>query len=294
MSKFTRIGLVSRKESPLVVESLKTLLQFLRERHCHVWVDREMHPFVKEQSDITVLESLSSLAEKCELIIVVGGDGSMLGAARSLCKTNIPVLGVNRGGLGFLTDVSSDEIESRVGEVLDGKYSREERFLLDAHHIRQQETIAVTDAMNEIVVHRGASLRMMEFSLWIDGQFVYSQRSDGLIVSTPTGSTAYALSGGGPILHPALDAIALVPMFPHTLSSRPIVVNGDSKIRIVMGEQRGGCPELSCDGQNHLSLQTGDIIEIAKKSETLSLIHPASHNYYETCRSKLGWGSRLS
>jgi len=294
MSVFTRIGVISRKESPLVVESLKTLLHLLRNRQCQIWVDRDIHPFLLEQPDITVLDSVTALAEQCDLVIVVGGDGSMLGAARSLCKTGIPVLGVNRGGLGFLTDVSSDEIESRVGEVLDGKFSREERFLLDARHIRQGKTIAVTDAMNEMVVHRGASLRMMEFSLWIDEQFVYSQRSDGLIVSTPTGSTAYALSGGGPILHPALDAIALVPMFPHTLSSRPIVVSGDSKIRIVMGDDRGGQPELSCDGQNHLLLESGDIIEIAKKTETLSLIHPQSHNYYETCRSKLGWGRRLS
>jgi len=291
---FTRIGLISRKESPLVVESLRALLDFLRSRQCQIWVDREIHPFVQEQADITVLASVTALAEQCELVIVVGGDGSMLGAARSLCKTGIPVLGVNRGGLGFLTDVSSDEIEGRVGEVLDGNFTREERFLLDASHSRDGKIMAVADAMNEIVVHRGASLRMMEFSLWIDGQFVYSQRSDGLIVSTPTGSTAYALSGGGPILHPALDAIALVPMFPHTLSSRPIVVTADSKIRIVMGDHRGGWPELSCDGQNHLALQAGDVIEIAKKTETLSLIHPASHSYYETCRSKLGWGSRLS
>lgn len=294
MSQFTRIGLISRKESPLVVESLKTLLQFLRSRECQIWVDREIHQFVQERTDITVLDSMAELAEQCDLVIVVGGDGSMLGAARSLCKAHIPVLGVNRGGLGFLTDVSSDEIETRVAEVLDGKFSREERFLLDARHIRQGKIIAVADAMNEIVAHRGASLRMMEFSLWIDDQFVYSQRSDGLIVSTPTGSTAYALSGGGPILHPALDAIALVPMFPHTLSSRPIVVNGNSKIRIVMGDDRGGQPELSCDGQNHLILESGDVIEISKKADTLSLIHPESHNYYETCRSKLGWGSRLS
>lgn len=291
---FTRIGLISRKESPLVVESLKTLLHFLQGRRCQIWVDRDIHQFIQDQPGITVLASVMELADHCDLVIVVGGDGSMLGAARSLCRTHTPVLGINRGGLGFLTDVSSDEIESRVGEVLDGKFTREERFLLNATHIRAGQTIAVADAMNEVVVHRGASLRMMEFSLWIDEQFVYSQRSDGLIVSTPTGSTAYALSGGGPILHPALDAIALVPMFPHTLSSRPIVITGNSNIRIVMGDHRGGQPELSCDGQNHLLLQSGDVVEIAKKPETLSLIHPASHSYYETCRSKLGWGSRLS
>lgn len=291
---FQRIGLMIRKDSPSVVESLKTLLGFLKQKNCQLFMEVDSYRLSHQAEGITVVDSVASLAAQCDLVIVVGGDGSMLGAARSLCRAHIPVLGVNRGELGFLTDVSSDEIESRVAEVLEGKFSREERFLLDASLSRKQQVISVGDAMNEVVVHRGASLRMMEFSLWIDEQFVYSQRSDGLIISTPTGSTAYSLSGGGPILHPTLDAIALVPMFPHTLSSRPIVVDGKSRIRIVIGDQRGGQPELSCDGQNHWFLEKGDVIEIAKKAETLSLIHPASHNYYETCRSKLGWGSRLS
>lgn len=294
MSSFGRIGLIVRKDTPAVVESLKILLAVLDKHQRQIHTDVESAPILGDQRSISVYPSLAELAKNCDLIVVVGGDGSMLGAARRLCKTRVPVLGVNRGGLGFLTDVSSDEIESRVGEVLDGKYTLEERFLLDAVIIRDGKMLAQGDAMNEMVVHRGASLRMMEFSLWIDDQFVYSQRSDGLIISTPTGSTAYALSGGGPILHPALDAVALVPMFPHTLSSRPIVINGGSKIRIVMGDDRGGQPELSCDGQNHFLLKSADVINIEKKSETLTLIHPVSHNYYETCRSKLGWGSRLS
>jgi NAD+ kinase len=170
--------------------------------------------------------------------------------------------------------------------------------------LRGDATIARGDALNEVVLHRGASLRMIEFALYLDGHFVYSQHSDGLVISTPTGSTAYALSGGGPILHPALDAIALVPMFPHTLTSRPIVVAGNSEMRIVLGdvrnheaseqdEQKSAQPELSCDGQMHVSLQAGDVVCVKKKAEKLKLIHPLDHNYYETCRTKLGWGSRL-
>ena len=201
------------------------------------------------------------------------------------------VHGVHREGVGrahHRTDVGV------VAEVLDGKFVREERFLLDAILVRGEKEIANADAMNEVVIHRGSSLRMIEFGLYIDGQFVYSQRSDGLIVSTPTGSTAYALSGGGPILHPTLDAIALVPMFSHALTSRPIVVDGNCEIKIVLGNYRGGQPELSCDGQHHFSIETGDVVFIHKKQNKLSLIHPMNHNYYETCRTKLGWGSRLS
>ena len=133
---------------------------------------------------------------------------------------------------------------------------------------------------------------MIEFELHIDGQFVFSQHSDGLIVSTPTGSTAYALSGGGPIVHPALDALALVPMFPHTLTSRPIVVDGNSEIRLVIGATGGGSPKLSCDGQKHIELQEDDVVYARKKPQTLNLVHPEDYNYYDTCRTKLGWGSR--
>lgn len=293
MSTFSRIGLIGRKGSHPVGESLKTLLVLLRQRGCRIFVEEETATLVSLEKSERVVRK-TELVEQCDLVIVVGGDGSMLGAARVLCKGNVPVLGVNRGSLGFLTDISPDEIETRVAEVLEGKYLREERFLLEVDLVRQGKESARADALNEVVLHRGTSLRMIEFALYIDGQFVYSQHSDGLIVSTPTGSTAYALSGGGPILHPALDAIALVPMFSHALTSRPIVVDGSSEIRIVMGNYRGGQPELSCDGQHHLQVESGDSITIRKKKDRLSLIHPSNHNYYETCRTKLGWGSRLS
>ena len=297
MSAFSKIGLVGRTGSHPVVESLKTVLHFLQSRHCQIFIEEETAAsfFSGKTPDTNIhIVKKTALAEACDLVIVVGGDGSMLGAARVLCKTRIPVLGINRGSLGFLTDISPDEIETRVAEVLDGKFVREERFLLNVVITRKDKDISHADAMNEVVVHRGTSLRMIEFGLYIDDQFVYSQHSDGLIVTTPTGSTAYALSGGGPILHPSLDAIALVPMFSHALTSRPIVVDGNSKIKIIMGNFRGGQPEVSCDGQNHLAIEAGDVIHIHKKPETLSLIHPVNYNYYETCRTKLGWGSRLS
>lgn len=297
MDQFRRIGLISRKGSQQVADTLSALMAFLKARGSTVVLETDAAGLLEGlPAGVTVCER-ASLGKACDLVIVVGGDGSMLGAARALCTQGVPVLGINRGSLGFLTDISPDEIEPLVGEVLSGHYTREERFLLEAEVVRGSLPIARGDALNEVVLHRGASLRMIEFALHLDDHFVYSQHSDGLVISTPTGSTAYALSGGGPILHPSLDAIALVPMFPHTLTSRPIVVAGGSQIRIVVGGmgQDGveGRPELSCDGQMHVSLQSGDIVHVQKKPEKLQLIHPLSHNYYETCRTKLGWGSRL-
>lgn len=298
MDQFRRIGLIGRKGSPQVVETLQLLAGFLHARGSAVVMEPDTAALLVSQPVQFPQCERDSMGACCDLAIVVGGDGSMLGAARALSSQGLPVLGINRGSLGFLTDISPDEIETRVGEVLAGKYTLEERFLLETELVRGSEIIARGDALNEVVLHRGASLRMIEFALYLDGHFVYSQHSDGLVISTPTGSTAYALSGGGPILHPALDAIALVPMFPHTLTSRPIVVAGNTQMRIVLGnmgldDARGGQPELSCDGQVHFALQAGDIVHVQKKSERLQLVHPLSHNYYETCRTKLGWGSRL-
>ena len=169
-----------------------------------------------------------------DLVIVVGGDGSLLGAARSLAAQEVPVLGVNRGRLGFLTDISPQQLESQLEGVLAGRYVLESRFLLDVLVMRGEEVLARGDALNDVVLNSGVSARMIEFDLYIEEQFVYTQRSDGLIISTPTGSTAYSLSGGGPIMHPGLDALVLVPMFPHTLGSRPLVIHGNSSVRICL------------------------------------------------------------
>jgi NAD+ kinase len=305
MKPFNRIGLICRKGNQQVIETLIALINYLHGSGKTVVLESDTFLLLGNMLVDSHVSDREQLGQFCDLVIVVGGDGSMLGAARALSTQSVPVLGINRGSLGFLTDISPDEIEARVGDVLSGLYSQEERFLLEAKVVRGSDVVARGDALNEVVLHRGASLRMIEFALYLDGHFVYSQHSDGLVVSTPTGSTAYALSGGGPILHPALDAIALVPMFPHTLTSRPIVVAGSSQMRIVLGaiglneavaaEESGGRsgPELSCDGQMHVALKAGDVVHVQKKAEKLQLIHPLDHNYYETCRTKLGWGSRL-
>ncbi|NIB41133.1 NAD(+) kinase [Pseudomaricurvus alkylphenolicus] len=291
MADFKHVGLIGRPGSERALHTLKRLIRYLHSCGTNV---------VLEESTATALPghtmevcSYEALGKACDLVIVVGGDGSLLGAARSLAKYKVPLLGVNRGRLGFLTDITPNDIENKVGEVLDGKYMMETRFLLDTSVIRKGALIGGGDALNDVVVHPGRFIRMIEFELYIDGQFVYSQRSDGLIVSTPTGSTAYALSGGGPIMHPKLDAIVIVPMNPHTLSSRPIVVDGNSEIRILIGEHNSAYPHVTCDGQNHVVTNPGDEIHIHKKPHKLQLLHPLNHNFYETCRSKLGWGSHL-
>lgn len=233
----------------------------------------------------------SELAARCDLIIVVGGDGSLLSAARAFAGSNAHILGINRGRLGFLTDISPEQIEYRVAEVLAGEFIKEERFLLESVVERGESILSSGLALNDVVIHPGKFIRMIEFELYINDVFVYRQRSDGMIVSSPTGSTAYALSGGGPIMHPNLDAIALVPLYPHTLSSRPIVVAGDSLVKLVVAEQNNLNPLVTCDGQSQTMAQPGDRVLVTKSDRRLTLIHPKDHNFYDTCRSKLGWAS---
>ena len=290
MEQFRNIGLIGRLGSGKVVDTLKRLKRFLLDNgHSVILEDAVADLLPGHQLQVC---SRKMMGEICDLVIVVGGDGSLLGAARALCRYNVPVLGVNRGGLGFLTDISPDELEARVGEVLAGQYSVEKRFLLDVFVRRGDEQLGTSEALNDVVLHPGKSARMIE--LYIDGQFVYSQKSDGLIVATPTGSTAYSLSAGGPIMHPKLDAMVLVPMFPHTLSSRPIVVDANSELKIIISKQNGIYPQVSCDGQVHIACAPGDSLTIRKKPQKLRLLHPLDHNFYAICRSKLGWSSRLT
>ncbi|GAA5179749.1 MULTISPECIES: NAD(+) kinase [Halomonadaceae] len=291
MEPFKNIGLIGRLGSGSVVETLRRLIRFLGTRGYHVIIEDRTASGLDEHRQQEA--SRSQLGELCDLVIVVGGDGSMLGAGRALCRSGTPVLGINRGRLGFLTDILPDEVEEKVGEVLAGDYETERRFLLDAEVYREGLLVGASDALNDVVVHPGKAVQMIEFELFIDGLFVYSQRADGLIMATPTGSTAYALSGGGPIVHPGLEAITLVPMFPHTLSSRPIVVDAASEIKIHIGETNEAYPHVSCDGQTQVVSKPGDILYVRRKAQRLTLIHPRGHNYYEICRSKLGWSSRL-
>lgn len=291
MSEFQRIGIVGRPGSESVKASTRRLAGLLRELQKDAAIEEV---FAQEVTDIGLpTKHISAIGQWADLVIVVGGDGTLLGAARDLCAYEVPILGINRGRLGFLTDIMPDDMERHVKAVLAGNFVKEDRFLLQATIVRDGVEVSSGTAMNDVVLHPGQAIRMISFELSIDEQFVYSQRSDGLIISTPTGSTAYSLSAGGPIMHPKLDALVLVPMFPHALSSRPLVVAGDAQICIQIVDDNTLEPMLSCDAQTSMQTQLGDLVRIKKLPHRLHLLHPTSHNYYDICRNKLGWGKKL-
>jgi|TARA_B110000091_G_scaffold40922_1_gene44299 NAD+ kinase len=295
MAEFNNIGLVGRSGNAPVVDTLRRLLDFLRGKDLTVFVDDLTAELVSGHGQKQCKRA--ELSKFCDLVIVVGGDGSMLNVAKFVASDQVPVIGINRGQLGFLTDILPDELEEGISAVLDGSYSVDSRFLLDVvvrlNSSKNSEDHHLGSALNDVVLHPGKAAQMIKFELFVDGIFVYSLNSDGLIVATPTGSTAYALSAGGPIMHPGLNAVVLVPMYPHSLGNRPIVVDGDSEIRIVVSPQETLEPQVSCDGQVLYTASAGDEFIVRKKDVPLKLIHPPEHTFYQACRSKLGWGSRL-
>ncbi len=258
MSKnFTTIGLIGRRGMKDVSDTLIAVLDYLQSHQYEVLVEEETAHFFKNRQYTSCTRD--QLAQKVDLLIVVGGDGSLINAAHSAVKHNTPVLGVNRGRLGFLTDIHPKDLEKKIGEVLEGSYQEEKRFLLNATIAVQLDKQQAGIALNEVVLMPGNVARMIEFSIMIDDQFVCAQQADGLIVANRPDRPLYALSGGGPILYPQLEAIVVVPMFPHTLSARPIVVSAKSRIVIHIDKHSTAAPWLSCDGQERISVPVGSI-----------------------------------
>lgn len=284
---FRSVAIFARKRNVENIATLQVIINCLQAYNVKLGIEQETANLLPD-INLPVI-TRDQLSTEAELFVVVGGDGSLLSAARCAADYQKPVLGVNRGRLGFLTDIHPDEFAVKIQEVLAGNYLEEQRFLLDAH-IRQQGKLQYFDsALNEVALLPGDVGHMIEFSIMIDNQFVCSQRADGMIVATPTGSTAYALSGGGPILHPQLNSVVLVPICPHTLSSRPLVIHGDSEIKLIVDDYRYTAPQLSCDGHMRRAVQPGEIIVIRKKPQPLQLIHPLDYNYFDTLRTKLHW-----
>lgn len=291
-SEFSRIALMGRYGTAEARATLHRLIQFLQSEHVDVYLERDTALIVDEPG--IPLVKREELGTHCDLVIVVGGDGSLLSAARAVVEYDIPVIGINRGTLGFLTDISPANLEQSIALILSGDYIEERRFLLSAYIEKDAQSQFIGNALNDVVLYAGEVARMIEFELTIDGDFVYSQRSDGLIIATPTGSTAYALSGGGPIVHPSLEAIVLVPMFPHTLSSRPIVINSSAVLELSIVPGTGEShPGVSCDGQVPVPLVPGAILKVHRNTLPMRLIHPSDYDYYHTLRSKLEWGTQL-
>ncbi len=289
--KFHNIGLITKIFTHEVLETLKTLIAFLQSKQLNVFLETKTAKHLTN-TQLPVFSD-DQLGSSCELLIIVGGDGSLLSAARIAVAHNTPVVGINRGRLGFLTDIKPNQIQEKITAILEGNYHEENRFFLEARIACKDAPKKHCIALNEISLTQGNCTKMIEFEVYIDDKFVCTERSDGMIISTPTGSTAYALSGGGPILHPTLNAIVLVPIFSHTLSSRPIVIDGDKCIKIVISENTPGNPRISCDSQNYFNISPCGSVSINKFSKYLRLLHPMDYDYFETLRSKLGWGRKL-
>lgn len=291
-TNFPTVALVARRQTTAIVDTLRAAEQVLSDLGVSVVFEDDTAEFVGGTVSRHVLPR-DQLGLASDLIVVVGGDGSILGVARDIAPHGVPVVGINRGGLGFLAAVPPDELAAQLHGILTGDYKIEDHFLLHGQIMRGATRVRACTALNDVVIHAGNMARMMEFELWLNDEFVYDQRSDGVIVASPTGSTAYALSAGGPIMHPALDAVAVVPMFPHTLTSRPLVIPGDTKISIKVTRTTDSTPQASFDSQVNVDLAVGDTVEIQKYRTSLRLVYPTGHSFYESCRSKLDWASRL-
>lgn len=286
---FQRIGLLA-KPGAVIAQAplLQKVAQFLQEQACQVFCEAEFRAHCPGCHELT-----PSMYASLDLWVVVGGDGSMLNAARLAVRDGVPVVGINRGNLGFLTDICPSEFQTKLTAILAGAFQPEQRFLLQGTVVKASSGEVISlDALNDIVLYLGASTQLIEFMIEIDGELMCRQRADGLIVTTPTGSTAYSLSAGGPILHPNLSAIALVPMLPHKLTSRPIVIGATSKIAIHLDNLHSEGPRVSFDGQHSVPFGAGDVLNIEQKPERLNLIHPSDYHYFATLRDKLRWESR--
>ncbi len=284
----SRVGLFGKYGDHGGREVLERLCALLVKRHIEIVVEAETAAalrFTKARAC-----PLEQIGREIDFAIVLGGDGTLLNVARSLAGHRIPLIGINAGRLGFLADVSTDNM-GMIDDILDGHFQTEERFLLSADIVRDGATVLSRLGFNDVVVNKGGLARLIEFETYVDHQFVSGSRADGVIVATPTGSTAYALSAGGPILHPTVPAIVLVPICPHTLSNRPIVVHSDSRVEIALVSDQSA--HVTFDGQFNFELHNGDRVHVRRADVPVTLIHPAGRNHYEVLRQKLSWGRKL-
>lgn len=286
MNHFQTVGVIGKHRSPQIAPVLNALCRHLAELGRTVIAEAASQELIREPVQFA---GRREMAQRCELVVVVGGDGTLLSAARNFAPAGIPLLGVNQGRLGFMVDVRPEDMRESLAAIFGGDFLREERLLLSARIDRDGESDTAL-AVNDVVIRNQAAIRMLEFETWLDGEFISQHRADGFIVSSPTGSTAYALSGGGPVLHPSLEALSLVPICPHTLSDRPIVVGAHQTVRIVLRGAENARAMVTCDGQNSETVQPGDTIEISRAAWRLSLIHPKNYSYFNILRNKLHWG----
>ncbi len=282
---FKTVGLIGKYKSPEIADPLLRLGDYLARRGVKVLIDRLTASHIGD-SRYPVL-ALEDIGREADLAIVLGGDGTMLNIARTLAPFDVALVGINQGRLGFLTDISLDTMIETIGTILDGNYVTEERLLLAAEVFDAKERVFDVLAFNEAVVSKGVKGSMIELEVRIDDKFLYALRADGLIVATPTGSTAYALSSGGPIIHPSMSAMALVPICPHTFSSRPIVISSDSVVEIIVKSDSD--TRAHFDSHSRFDLREGFRVVVRRYADTIRLLHPVGHDYYNMLRAKLHW-----
>ena len=284
---FKEIGILVKEDlsNGFDNEALNLMINSISNLDINLYIDKSSN---NKNENFTVLEH-KEFVKKVDIVVVFGGDGTLLNAARKYLNYDIPILGINMGNVGFLTDISTDNFEKTIKEVLDGNYKIEERNLVSAkfgnNHLY---------GLNEVVIHSGAYAQLMRYRLNVNDKVVYEQRSDGLIIATPTGSTAYALSAGGPIIHPSLDVWTILPMLPQSLSSRPFVISTDEKVEMDLFDGPNENAKICVDGQDDIDIPYGEKILISKMEKTLKLVHPNDNDFFEACREKLGWSLNIS
>jgi NAD+ kinase len=284
--RYKTIGIVSRPRRSMLIEIVPHLLVWLGDRGVSTVIDKETASSLNRGE---IGKTRHQIVQEADLLLVLGGDGTLLAASREAAPRGIPTLPINLGGLGFLTSFTLEELYPALEDALAGRAAISERVLLLVERTHEESILTQQCVLNEAVVHKGTLARMIELELHIDGGFVCRYRADGLIVATPTGSTAYSMSAGGPIVHPAVESILITPICPHTLSDRPVVVPNASKIELRMAETSDSV-FLTLDGQTGVPLQPGDRVRITRAAERLKLIHPANKTYFEILRNKLKWG----
>lgn len=289
--KIKTVGLFGKYQDPTVAEHILKLAEFLRQRRLNILLDEHTAEHLGKVPG--PVRTRAEIGKDIELGIVVGGDGTLLNVARDLAPHRVPIIGVNLGRLGFLTDIQADTMTTEIGKILDGDYQTESRMLLYAEIMRKGRIVHTASAFNDVVVTKGELARLIEFETYLDGEFVNSTRGDGVIVASPTGSTAYALSSGGPILTPTLEAIALVPICPHTLSNRPIVVSSDSIVEILITGVANQRAHVTFDGQSTFSLEDNDRVYVRRAETDVELIHPSGRSHFDVLRIKLHWGRKF-
>ena len=284
---FREIGILVKEDlsNGIDNEALNLMINSISNLDINLYIDKSSN---NKNENFTVLEH-KEFVKKVDIVVVFGGDGTLLNAARKYLNYDIPILGINMGNVGFLTDISTDNFEKTIKEVLDGNYKIEERNLVSAkfgnNHLY---------GLNEVVIHSGAYAQLMRYRLNVNDKVVYEQRSDGLIIATPTGSTAYALSAGGPIIHPSLDVWTILPMLPQSLSSRPFVISTDEKVEMDLFDGPNENAKICVDGQDDIDIPYGEKILISKMEKTLKLVHPNDNDFFEACREKLGLSLNIS